>query len=60
MKKMLCCPFRFLLFPFLLLAASEVAAETPNLLWITAEDMSATLGCYGDAPRRCVRPRVPV
>jgi len=48
MKKSLCCPFRFLLFPVLLLAASELAAESPNLLWITAEDMSATLGCYGD------------
>ncbi len=24
------------------------AAEQPNILWITAEDMSATLGCYGD------------
>ena len=20
----------------------------PNILWITAEDMSPTLGCYGD------------
>ncbi|MCG8584619.1 MAG: sulfatase-like hydrolase/transferase [Pirellulales bacterium] len=25
------------------------AAERPNVLWITAEDMSPTLGCYGDA-----------
>ena len=24
------------------------AAERPNIVWITAEDMSATLGCYGD------------
>ena len=24
------------------------AAEQPNILWITAEDMSATLVCYGD------------
>lgn len=24
------------------------AAERPNILWITAEDMSPTLGCYGD------------
>ena len=23
-------------------------ADRPNILWITAEDMSATLGCYGD------------
>jgi arylsulfatase A-like enzyme len=25
-----------------------LAAERPNILWITAEDMSPTLGCYGD------------
>ena len=24
------------------------AAQRPNVVWITAEDMSATLGCYGD------------
>jgi len=24
------------------------AANQPNILWITAEDMSPTLGCYGD------------
>lgn len=29
-------------------AASRPAAEKPNILWITAEDMSPTLGCYGD------------
>lgn len=29
------------------LATSE--ESRPNILWITAEDMSATLGCYGDA-----------
>ena len=23
-------------------------ADQPNILWITAEDMSPTLGCYGD------------
>lgn len=27
-------------------AASQV--DRPNILWITAEDMSPTLGCYGD------------
>ena len=32
---------------FLLLAA--LAADRPNVLWITAEDMGPTLGCYGDA-----------
>lgn len=25
------------------------AAEQPNILWITAEDMSPTLGCWGDS-----------
>ena len=37
--------------PLLLLMACfrlSHAAEQPNILWITAEDMSATLGCYGD------------
>tara|TARA_R110002049_G_scaffold72490_1_gene186958 strand:- start:50335 stop:52275 length:1941 start_codon:yes stop_codon:yes gene_type:complete len=29
-------------------AASVFAADPPNILWITAEDMSPTLGCYGD------------
>jgi N-sulfoglucosamine sulfohydrolase len=30
--------------------AQRVAAgELPNILWITCEDMSPNLGCYGDA-----------
>ena len=28
--------------------APLAAQERPNILWITAEDMSPTLGCYGD------------
>jgi len=28
--------------------AATAAAERPNILWITCEDMSANLGCYGD------------
>jgi len=34
-----------------LCAAAQVAgaaADRPNILWITAEDMSPTLGCWGD------------
>jgi N-sulfoglucosamine sulfohydrolase len=31
------------------------AAEQPNVLWITAEDMSPTLGCYGDPDARTPR-----
>lgn len=27
---------------------ADAADERPNILWITAEDMSPTLGCYGD------------
>ena len=29
-------------------SASAAEINRPNLLWITAEDMSANLGCYGD------------
>lgn len=38
-------------FLFLALALSGFAAEStrrPNILWITAEDISPNLGCYGD------------
>ncbi len=37
---------------FLLILVSSVlaaAADRPNILWITAEDMSPNLGCWGDA-----------
>ena len=30
-------------------AAKPQAEGKPNILWITCEDMSSTLGCYGDA-----------
>ncbi len=29
-------------------AADKMPQDRPNILWITAEDMSANLGCYGD------------
>jgi len=33
-------------------ADAEGAKDRPNLLWITAEDISPALGCYGDAYAR--------
>ena len=33
---------------FMTASVINTTAETPNILWITAEDMSPTLGCYGD------------
>lgn len=43
-----------LLVPIALLALSAVthAAERPNILWLSAEDMSPHLGCYGDKHAR--------
>lgn len=32
-----------------LLAGEAAEPSVPNILWITVEDMSANLGCYGDA-----------
>ena len=44
---------RFRTYLLLALLASTtprpILAEQPNILWITAEDMSPNLGCYGDA-----------
>ena len=36
------------LFPLFGVCGGLLAAERPNVLWITAEDMSPVLGCYGD------------
>jgi len=33
---------------FALMASGIEAAELPNILWITCEDMGPQLGCYGD------------
>ena len=30
-------------------SAATFAAERPNILWITCEDISPNLGCYGDS-----------
>src|SRR4051812_3874262 len=32
----------------LFFSANAFAAEAPNILWITCEDISPNLGCYGD------------
>ncbi len=37
-----------LVFGLTLAAGHAGQADRPNILWITAEDMSPTLGCYGD------------
>jgi N-sulfoglucosamine sulfohydrolase len=44
---MICSSLRMWLF-LLLLAPNAIAAERPNVLWITSEDNSPYLGCYGD------------
>jgi N-sulfoglucosamine sulfohydrolase len=46
-------PRVFLILPLLLLlVANARAAERPNILWLSAEDMSPHLGCYGDEHAR--------
>ncbi len=35
-------------FAILVAISFPAIGNTPNILWITAEDMSPTLGCYGD------------
>jgi uncharacterized sulfatase len=43
----------FLILPLLLLlVANACAAERPNILWLSTEDMSPHLGCYGDEDAR--------
>lgn len=41
---------RFVVIPFLLVATDQLglAQERPNILWISCEDISPNLGCYGD------------
>jgi hypothetical protein len=36
----------------LALCASLTAADKPNILWLTSEDHSPTMGCYGDKVAR--------
>jgi N-sulfoglucosamine sulfohydrolase len=48
-------PFQPVLFLIVTTFCAELparAAERPNILWITAEDMSPHLGCYGDTYAR--------
>ncbi|MEX0321487.1 MAG: sulfatase-like hydrolase/transferase [Puniceicoccaceae bacterium] len=41
--------FRNFILPFCLIVAGVLtAADRPNIVWITCEDMSPTIGCYGD------------
>lgn len=40
---------------FAALLASISAADRPSILWLTAEDMSPNLGCYGDEQARTPR-----
>jgi len=35
-------------FPFVALAGERKEGQRPNILWISVEDMSSNLGCYGD------------
>lgn len=42
----------FIIFLALLHASVFAAAERPNILWITSEDNSTFLGCYGDENAR--------
>jgi arylsulfatase A-like enzyme len=43
MYRLLSCPLLLLA-----LASAAAAADRPNVLWITSEDMGPNLGCYGD------------
>ena len=51
-------PFRFVTLCIALLVTVTgyaAAADRPNILWLTAEDMSAQLGCFGDREARTPR-----
>jgi len=37
------------------LGGAARAADRPNILWLTAEDMNTQMGCYGDADARTPR-----
>ncbi|NOY37499.1 MAG: sulfatase-like hydrolase/transferase, partial [Chlorobi bacterium] len=42
-------PIFFLMFFFLLNSVISYGQARPNILWITCEDISPYLGCYGDS-----------
>ena len=47
MKRLLTLSFLFLA-AWLLTGSTLIKEELPNILWITSEDNSRLLGCYGD------------
>lgn len=49
MKRRFLSPLWLLLAPWLCSVAGLVHADRPNILWLTTEDISPNLGCYGDA-----------
>lgn len=51
MRRLFCCALVLLALPL-----PALAAERPNVLWITSEDMRQHLGCYGD--RNAVTPNL--
>ena len=40
--------FRVLIFVALALPSASLLAASPNILWLSCEDISAHIGCYGD------------
>lgn len=43
-----CCVFQVSIFLAMLTVTVAAGSERPNILWITSEDNSCYLGCYGD------------
>ena len=43
-----CLLYSFLIISPIFVSAQEINQKRPNILWITTEDISPQLGCYGD------------